>query len=215
MNYQQIVSRINDMYPHGETTATVLNHINGAQDELSFFFGKMITDSSLVTVADQAEYAFPALLTDVSEIKRLEIGTSGTPVDNFDYTQYKFVEMDLGRPSGNSFYQIYSSVGAKSLGIYPIPQDAGFPIRITFRKKLTDATSSTMLSEPEFDSRYHDLLIYFACHMICSSGASPDSVQANSFLQKYNEGVDSLWRLKSEQAIVNPTKKRDNSFWYR
>lgn len=215
MNYQQIVSRINDLYPHGETSATILNHINSAQDELSAYFGKTLIDSTLVTVASQDEYAFPPYLSDVNEIKFVDVGNSATPVDRFDYTRYCFVELEDGRPSGTSFYQIYSSTGAKSLGLYPVPSTAGLPIRITFQKNLTNATSATLLTEPEFDSRYHDLLVYYGCYMVCSSGASPDTIQADSFFKKWEEGLEELWKFKMKKDIETPVKRRDNGMWYR
>lgn len=215
MTFQQIVNRIAELYPHGETVSTVINHINSAQDELSAYFGKTIMDSSVVTVTDQETYSFPSGLTDCSEIKLLEIGTSDTPADSFDYVQYRFHEIEKGRPYGNVFYQLYSSSGVKTFGIYPIPTEDDLPIRITYLKPLTEATISTLTSSPDFDSRYHDLLVYYSCYMICSSGASPDGVQADAFYQKYKDGLEELWKLKSQKIIDAPLKRRDNATWYR
>lgn len=215
MTFQQILQRVAELYPHGEQASTIINHINSGQDELSPYFGKIIMDSSVLTVADQETYSFPSGLTDCSEIKLLEIGTSDTPTDSFDYVQYCFHELEKGRPSGNVFYQMYDSSGNKTFGIYPVPETANYPIRITYLKQLTDATISTLTSSPDFDSRYHDLLVYYACYMICSSGASPDGVQADAFYQKFKDGLNELWKLKSNKLIDAPVKRRDNATWYR
>lgn len=215
MTFQQIVNRIAELYPHGETVSTIINHINSGQDELSPYFGKTIMDSSVLTVDGQETYSFPTGLTDCSEIKLLEIGTSATPADSFDYLQYKFHEIEKGRPSGNVFYQLYSSAGAKTFGIYPIPTEDDLPIRITYLKQLTEATASTLTTSPDFDNRYHDLLVYYACYMICSSGASPDGTQADAFYQKFTDGLGELWKIKSNKLIDAPLKHRDNSTWYR
>lgn len=215
MTFQQIVNRIAELYPHGETVSTIINHINAGQDELSPYFGKFVMDSSVVAVNSQEEYSFPSGVTDCSEIKLLEIGTSATPADSFDYIQYRFHEIEKGRPSGNVFYQLYDSSGNKSFGIYPIPTEDGLPIRITYTRPLTEATTSTLTSSPDFDNRYHDLLVYYACYMICSSGASPDGVQADAFYQKFEDGLGQLWKLKSNKIIEAPVKRRDNATWYR
>jgi len=215
MTFQQILQRVAELYPHGEQASTIINHINSAQDDLSAYFGKTIVDTSLSTTADTDEYAFPSGVSDCSEIKILEVGSSSTPTDRFDYTAYKFHEIESGRPSGNCYYQIYSSSGAKSIGIYPIPAETGIPIRITYNKSLDSASVSALTESPEFDERYHDLLVYYACYMICSSGASPDAVQANAFFQKYKDGVEELWRLKNNKEIRTPLKRKYNSTWDR
>lgn len=215
MTYQQIMTRIKELYPHGEQISTIIAHINAGQDDLAHYFGKTIVDSSLSTVVDQDEYAFPAGIEDVSQIKFLDIGNSATPVDRFDYVRYTYIEQEYGRPMGSSFYQVVDSSGDKTLGLYPVPSVASLPIRITYQKKLTEATASTLATEPEFDSRYHDLLVYYACHLICSSGASPDTIQADSFMQKYEEGLEELWRNKMEKTVAAPPKMRDNRTWYR
>jgi len=215
MTFQQIISRVYELYPHGETTATILNHINAGQDELSNYFGKTLIDESLVTVASQDNYAFPAYCEDADQIQFVDIGNSATPTDRFDYTRYCFHKLEDGRPSGTVYFQVYSSVGSRSLGISPVPNTDNLPIRITFSKKLTEATAGTLLNSPEFDSRYHDLLVYYACHMLCASGASPDSIQADAFMQKFEDGLSELWRTKMTKTINAPLKRNDNRHWHR
>lgn len=215
MTFNQIISRIYTMYPHGESQATIVSHINSGLDELSLYFGKVIVDESITTTADDDDYAFPAGLSDISEIMFLDIGNQATPSDRYDYTRYSYCNMESEKPNALNYFQIYSSTGAKSLGLFPIPATTGLPVRITYRRKLTEATTTTLSSEPEFDSRYHDLLVYYTCYLICSSGASPDALQSDSFYKKWEDGLAELWRHKMQTSIDAPIKRKDNLTWHR
>lgn len=215
MTFNQILTRIDQLYPNGETITVKIDHVNNAQSELSSYFGKYITDESLVTVADQDSYTFPGSLTDVSEIKTLEIGARETPIDRYDYLNYDQSPADGDYPKMYSYHQIYGFDGGKKLCLYPTPLENDFPIRITYLKKLTECTMSTLSLEPEFDPRWHNLLVYYSCYLVCSSGASPDTVQADAFKVKFEEGIEDLWRYRMTQSIYDPMFKRDNKFWHR
>lgn len=215
MTFNQIISRIYNLYPHGESQATVVSHINAGMDELSLYFGKVIVDESKSTTDGVDTVTFPAGVEDISEIMFLDVGNKAVPSDRYDYTRYSYCDMEVEKPNTLNYFQVYSSTGAKSIGLFPIPSTTGLPIRITYRRKLTEATTTTLSSEPEFDSRYHDLLIYFACYMICSSGASPDAIQADAFYQKWEEGLAEIWRHKMQTSINAPKKRKDNFTWHR
>lgn len=133
----------------------------------------------------------------------------------YNYYQYKQNYSETNPDSNFGYYQIYSSAGAKKLCINPIPDTTGYQILIRYRKKLTDLSASSMSAEPEFDSRWHDMLAFYACHMICAIGASPDSVQADMFMRKFDDSLRSLWKFKATTDNMTKSIRRDNSQWHK
>lgn len=210
---QELITLTDAMYPNAASTATKVSYMNMAQDDLSPYFGKILTSTSLKTVAAQDEYALPTGINDVSEIETLEISNQATPSDRYDYTKYQVGFKDCDPVTGNSFFQVYGSTGAKSIVIYPIPSISGLTVKIRYHSKLTALSASSLSASPDFDSAYHDMLALYACYMICSTGASPDTIQADRFIQAYDEALTALWRVQMEQKALNPSKRRDNRLW--
>jgi hypothetical protein len=58
------------------------------------------------------------------------------------------------------------------------------------------------------------MLAIYAAYMICSSGASPDTVQANRFMQQYDNRLTELWKFSMEKDSVSMKKRRDNKHWH-
>lgn len=210
---QQLLSMIDLMYPNALSNTDKVLFMNMAQTELSPYFGVVVEDSSLLTVADQDTYAFPTGLTDVSQIISLGIGIKEVPESRFGYVKYDIITRDDYPEGSNVYFQIVNSTGVKKLVLQPKPNVADLPIRIRFRKALTDLSATALTSSPDFDARFHMLLAYYACHMICSIGASPDVLQANNFMQKWESGIADLWKFKLEQEVTSPTYRRDNPHW--
>lgn len=215
MTFQEIINRINTYYPHGESTATVIDLINNAQSEISNYIGKLITFEAFTTIANQDEYAMPVGINDISEIKYIDISTTPTPTTRYDYMRYEYAPMDDIIPKMYSYTQVYDPIGTKSIVLYPIPIEAGRKVRITYRKKLANCTVATLNTAPEFDERFHNMIVYYCCYMICSSGPSPDTIQADAFKLKFEEAVNDIWRLNMTQEIESPRTRKDNDFWRR
>jgi len=110
-------------------------------------------------------------------------------------------------------YQVYSSAGVKSIIVYPAPTLSGLPIIIRYKKKLTELSATKLSAEPEFDSRYHDMLATYACYEICANGASPDTTQANRFAAEYDARISQIWKASTTEKIVAPRKPRCNKGW--
>lgn len=142
--------------------------------------------------------------------------TVGVSVGRYDYTKYypTFKDYQTNKVT-NSFSQEYTSAGVKSLIIYPAVSFDGGVIRIRYRKKLPDLVVTELGDSPEFDSTYHDLLALYACYMLCSTSASPDPVQADRFMQAYNDGLNVLWKNNMEKDAKHPQRSRDNAQWRR
>lgn len=134
-------------------------------------------------------------------------------INRYDYTEYFLKDSDLNPASANGYYQIVSSTGAKKLCIYPAPTTTGLVIIIRYQRRLTALSSSSLSAEPDFDSRYHVLLAYYACAMICSTGASPDSYNADHYMRQFEDGLDDLWKLKNEQDRKTNRFKKQNPHW--
>ena len=219
MNTYQLLQLISEMYPSATSDSTKIKYLNMAQDELSDEFGLVVTDATLVTIADTDEYALPTGIEDISQIETFDIANKvpvlGEAVDRYDTTRYKIGYKDDKPMPGNCIYQNYSSTGVKSIIIYPVPSLADLPITIRYHAKLADLSLTNLTASPQFDSQYHDLLAKYACYQICANGASPDSVQANRFSAAYEEGYAKLLNHNYQQQIIAPRKRRDNKMWHR
>jgi hypothetical protein len=133
----------------------------------------------------------------------------------YNFYKYKQNYSETNPDSDFGYYQIYSSTGGKKLCITPIPDATGYQILIRYRKKLTDLSASSMSAEPDFDSRWHDMLAFYACHMICTIGSSPDSIQADMFMRKFDDSLKSLWKFKNTSDNKTKSIRRDNTQWHK
>lgn len=213
MTTQELINITKLMYPSAHTDAELVSFMNLAQNELSPYFGLIVEDNSLVTVADQDSYSFPTGLTDVAQILSLGVATKVTPDNRYGYVKYDIISRD-DYPEGSCVYfQTVDSSGTKKLVLQPTPSVDDYPIRIRYRKALTELDSSTSSVSPDFDSRFHVILAYYAAHMVCSTGASPDTTQADAFMQKYQSTLEELWKFKLQEEISAPTFRTDNRHW--
>lgn len=138
----------------------------------------------------------------------------GVSQDRYDFTRYTTGYVDDTKHSGNIIYQIYSATGGKSLVVVPTPTVTGCNIRIRYHKALTALSESSTSASPDFDSKFHDMLAIYAAYMIASSGASPDTVQANHFLSMYNDRMIDLWKFSMEKDKISMKTRRDNKHWH-
>lgn len=215
MTAQELLDLTDAIYPNVESVANKIKFMNIAIHSLSPYFGIVAEDDSLVTVVDQDTYNFPTGIDDVSQIIAFAIGYSDTPATRYSYTKYNMSNRDDDPMRGNSFWQSIDSNGDKKLVIYPAPSTDDLPVIIRYHKKLSELSADSLSVQPEFDSRYHDMLAFYCVHMICSSGASPDSIQANAFMQKYDDRLGELWKMQMEQDSSQKNLRRDNRQWHR
>ena len=141
----------------------------------------------------------------------IEVGVSG---DRYDFTRYERGYSDVEHARGNTYYQVYTSAGVKSLVIYPTPTVAGRVIRIRYRKKLTALSTTVFTASPDFDSRFHDMLATYAAYKIASKGASADREQANHFAAEYDERLTELWKYSLVSGGKSLKKRTDNRQWH-
>jgi len=206
---------------------SVTHTTNGSADTLGTITitgtvaGTAGTTESITPVADSTVYgsSYFTAITDVTGASWVTDGTDdsitvGVSPERYDFTRYAVAYMDDSEPFNNSVHQIYTSAGVKSLIIYPAPSETGCNIKIRYRKALTTLSASSTTVSPDFDSRFHDMLAIYAAYMICSSGASPDTVQANRFMQQYDNRLTELWKFSMEKDSVSMKKRRDNKHWH-
>lgn len=212
---QKLLNAIDDIYPNAMSNETKVRYMNMAMRGLSPYFGLVVEDNSLVTVIDQDAYNFPAGINDVAQIIRLAIGTQEVPGTRYGYVQYYLSKRDDDPMIENSYFQIIDSTGAKKLCIYPVPTIADLPIVIRYHKALTELSATSLNVEPEFDSRFHDLLVFYCVHQICATGPSPDTLQADIYMQKYDDMLAALWKFQMEQDSSQKNRRRDNRQWHK
>lgn len=212
---QALLNAVDDIYPNAMSNATKVRYMNMAVRGLSPYFGLIAEDNSLVTVEDQDAYSFPTGISDVAQIIEFAVGTQATPSNRYDYTKYYLSKRDDDPMIGDSYFQIVDSNGDKKLCIYPVPTTADLPIVIRYHKQLTELSADNLSAEPEFDSRFHDLLVFYCIHQICASGSSPDTLQADIYMQKYDDMLAALWKFQMEKESSQKNKRRDNRQWHR
>lgn len=214
MKTSELVDLVDSLYPSATTLESKIMFMNMAVEKLSPYFGLIAEDATLVTVANQDYYALPTGISDVSEIISLAIGNSATPTNRYDYVHYSIAKREDNPMLEEGYYQIVNSTGAKKLAIYPVPLYSGYPIVLRYHKSLTKLSAGDMEFEPEFDSKYHSMLAFWCCHMICTVGSSPDSYQANMFMAKYENSLMDLWKFDMERKENSKTSSRDNRQWH-
>jgi len=214
MNVQALLNNVNAIYPVAENNTNKIMYMNIALRSLSPYFGLVSEDDSIVTVANQDSYAFPAGLSDVSQIIDFAISNQVTPLSRYDYGRYKLSKGNDDPQNYNSYFQIADSNGNKKFVIYPAPTTSGLTIVIRFHKPLTELSPTNLDFEPEFDPRYHDLLVFYCINMLASSGLSPDTIQADNFMQKYDSKLLEYWKLQMEQESSQQNRRRDNDHWH-
>ena len=139
----------------------------------------------------------------------------GQQTDRYKYRRYKASYSNEDDVYSNSYRQGYDASGNKSLILYPVPPTSGFNIRIRYKKDLTALSSTATTASPDFDSRFHELLAFYAAYMLASKGASADYPQANSFAQQYEAYRTGMWEERMKRERSNPQKRRDNEMWRR
>lgn len=211
----ELLALADDLYPNVESVDAKINYMNMAQDKLAAYFGKIIEDDTLSTVAEQDIYAYPTGLNDISEILSLGVAGSTTPLNRYDYTLYSKNYAEDNPMADYGYFQVVDSNGAKKFVLSPIPETSGYKIIIRYKKKLAELSSNSLTSEPEFDSSYHRLLSIYCCHLICSKGASPDAFQADMFMQKFESGLSDLWAHKMQRTDQSIKKRKDNPQWHK
>lgn len=215
MQLQEILSRIDSRYPNVVTVSDKIHYINLAQYDISKFFGRYIEDVTTVTVASQERYDYLTNLGDISDIEQLEIATTLTPLIDSDYQEYVLGTMIDKTRQGYVYYDAFQTVGGtRQFGIYPIPTTSGYTIRIRYLKPFAEMVQTDMTAEPEFDVRYHDALISYACYKIAASGSFPDEGMANIFSSEWNSSLDEIYRFYGHQRAAAPRKRRDNHQWH-
>jgi hypothetical protein len=208
-----MITLADSLYPNAATSADKIGFMNLAQNSLSKYFGTIVEDDSLKTEADEDMYSYPTGIKDISQIISLAVAISATPENRYQYTRYKLNNRADNPRSITGYYQIIDSAGAKKLAIYPIPTEDDLPVVIRYRKELTVLT--TTAQTPDFDSKYHSLLVFYCCHMICTVGSSPDSYQADMFMAKYDTLLGDLWKETMINEKKNNKTRRDNKQWHR
>ena len=215
MTVTELLALVDATHTNTESVANKVSFMNIALRGMSPYFGLVVEDDSLVTVADQDAYSYPTGLTDVSQIISLAVANVEVPTTRYQYTQYSQSKRDDDPMWTNSYWQIIDSNGAKKLCLYPIPSTADLPIIIRFRKALTALSASALTVEPEFDSRFHDMLAFYCVHYLFAYGSNPDTTQANAYMQKYEDRYAEFWKFEMEKASKQGNRKTDNRQWHR
>lgn len=215
MNLTELIKTVDSLYPNAESNNDKIKYMNMALNSLYPEFGKIKSDETLVTVQGDDEYAFPSNIETTSQILDISIGNRPVPLNRHDYLRYSLGYEDEYPKAGRIYYQIYDSSGNQALVFHPIPSRSGLPIRIKYHQRFAELNPNTMDQVPELREEYQMMLAFYAVHMIAAKSASPDAVQADVFMQKFDSVLLQMWHHKMDREANNPVLRKDNSTWRR
>ena len=201
-------------FPSTVDILTRVGFINQALVALDEYFD-IYSSTQTTTVAGVDEYELPAAISDFSQIVSLGIAKQKPPDDRYDFLKYRQGKTFDYPKNGRTYYPSYNSHGDKMFVIYPVPQETGLMINIIYKTRFAMMDWASNDVEPQLDSRYHILLVYYACHMVASMGHGPDTLQADMFMQKWLDGIKSLQRDQLRERLKNPNRHRDNPHWHK
>lgn len=213
MTVDELIDSVVFRYNVPASTATIVSFFNEAQRELSPYFDVECTLEATVT-ADVDEYALPTGCEDISRILELGMSKNGAPTDRYDYDRYSKATRDDYPKNGKGYYQITNSEGVKTLVVYPVPTLSTTVMSIHYKRPLADLSSSTLTGVPEFDSRYHMGLVYYAIRELAVMGDTPDTLQADYYTQRWNSMLEEIYRAKMRDEVRHPRRRRDNRQWH-
>lgn len=163
----------------------------------------LFKSSTLTTVANTAEIALPADFMFMGMVQ--EDGTGNEPLQNISFSEYKYWYGDNASTSstGTLFYIRYDD-GTGKIGIYPTPSaNATDNYDIFYYRTPTELSAGTDV--PEFDARFHSLLVDYAAYRLWEREEYFD--EAERSFQKYAR------RLREMMQFYN-TRYKERRFIY-
>lgn len=212
---QALINQANAMYPNATPLADKIMFMNMALSELTEHHGVTKEDNTLRTVADQDVYDMPSDVEDISQVIAVAVGKDFSTGSRYSYTPYKHSRRDANPQVGFSYHQIFDSAGTPKIVLYPAPTLDDRHIIIRYRVAIPPLQVGSLQEEPMLDKKYQYLLSLYCAHMICSAGSSPDIIQANAFMQKYEYGFRKMIREFAVKEQKNKNTRRDNPQWHR
>jgi hypothetical protein len=213
--------------PNSPKQLSVTHVSNGTTDTLGTLavvgtlLGEAVTET-ITPVADTTVYSTYAYdtITSITGAGWVTAGDAdhisvGEKPERHNYTRYEIGYKDDLYHSGQKIVQVEDSTGGKKLVISPAPSYTGLPIRIRYHRPLTELSATALTASPEFDSKYHEYLAYYACYQICANGVSPNAVQANRFAGECESILDDLWRKQMKKDMTAQDKRNYNRMWLR
>lgn len=213
--------------PNSPKQLSVTHVSNGDTDTLGTLavvgtlLGEAVTEA-ITPVADTTVYSVYAYdtITSITGVGWVTAGDAdtisvGVKPSRSDFTRYEIGYKDDLYHSGQKIVQVEDSTGGKKLVISPAPSYTGLPIRIRYHRPLTELSATALTASPEFDSKYHEYLAYYACYQICANGVSPNAVQANRFAGECESILDDIWRKQMKKDMTAQDKRNYNRMWLR
>ena len=213
--------------PNSPRQLSVTHVSNGTTDTLGTLavvgalLGEVVTET-ITPVADTTVYSTYAYdtITSITGAGWVTAGDAdhisvGEKPERQNYTRYEIGYKDDLYHSGHKIVQVEDSTGGKKLVISPAPSYTGLPIRIRYHRPLAELSATALTASPEFDSKYHEYLAYYACYQICANGVSPNAVQANRFAGECESILDDIWRKQMKKDMTAQDKRNYNRMWLR
>lgn len=215
MTLAEILDKIKRYYPKAATwaDADIVSIINDEQREI---FRELQLEEiyEFETVKNQAIYSLPTNC-DIEGIEYVGVAKDATITDESKFTEYKFADRNEILCGYRYFDSTYGLIG-----LYPVPDEAGWNVRLIYRKRPTMLSVDNTLAKPDLKEDWHRILVYAVIAEIAGSGSNPDVTTANNYTLKYNTLMREIQQSRYERLPKYPCTKdvmkkrpRDTERW--
>lgn len=204
MTLSEILAKIKRYYPKAATwtDAEIVSILNDEQREI--FRELQLKDIyEFNTVADQWSYTLPTNCS-VEFIEYVGLTEDATITSDSTFQEYTLADLNENM-SGYKYFDAFNGL----IGLYPMPDTAGWSIRLIFRKRPALMDSTVLTTTPELSEDWHRILVYAAIVEIAGSGSNPDVATVNNFTAKYNELMGQILLAKYNNKPYPRTKIKD------
>lgn len=197
---QQLIDKIDYLYPNSFTDAQKVDVMNDVQREI---FRELQKEDfyEFTTIADQCFYTMPSNMS-IEHIIYVGISSDTTITDDSDFQEYTYAKQDETLTG----YKYFDGLDGQ-IGIYPVPDTTGENARIRYYKRPGLMSTNSLTATPDLEEDWQKILVYGAISELASAGSSPDIDVANNFTIKYNSLMQLISQARYERAPHYPSTK--------
>jgi hypothetical protein len=180
LNVQEILDEVDEKYPHGLTTKSLIRKLNLVQNEIFrlTFKNPMLSYFSLIRGVHAYVLPFP-------RTSMLRVVVAG---QDYNY-------QNIYHKSNDPFYYW---IGNQTLALNPTPpMDLADGLAVFHYKYPVQVTVDDLNAVPELDEDFHILLAYGLLVQVCE--VFQDTTMVNNYTGKYNDLLGELQKLYDKE----------------
>jgi hypothetical protein len=207
---RQLLADIDTRLPNGIAQASKVRWLNNAQNEV----WRWVASTEMYTFNTVSTDYLYTLTTNIrlDEIQAVRVSNSTVNDGTEDYFAYQFCGVD--QPLVDCSW--YTGMGEHQLGLYPLPDESGYRVQVTYRQYPAQLTTDLLDNALTIDEEYEELLATRCMEIIAKAGNAPDVGLGNNYEMDYKERLKSLkmdYYKKRQRQPNNPWDYTRG--WYR